>query len=240
MKSLIITLLLGISFLSNPALSEETESSGVANEKLDRIDQKLDTLIDSQNKTYKIVKDDPIGSKNFGVELNIARLLVFEEERAVSGGFSLFDHKRKVEYAFPIFYQNSIKNDGYWGDAENNKRSIRISTIDFHYRTFLNDRLNGFYISGFTRLAYLKGTLQCNYYGVYETSSCSRSTKSETKLGVGVGIGYRIFSSKRLYWGTSLSIGKYITGDKYDFELGEFDDGEYIFDMELLKFGWAF
>jgi len=61
-------------------------------------------------------------------------------------------------------------------------------------------------------------------------------------LVLGVGIGYRIFSYKGLYWGTSVSFGRYIVGENNKFH-GSFldinDDAKYIIDFELLKFGFA-
>ena len=59
------------------------------------------------------------------------------------------------------------------------------------------------------------------------------------------GIGYRIISESGYYWGASLSAGKYIIGN-YDVFLDSdgisttLDDEEFIFDVELLKFGFAF
>jgi hypothetical protein len=66
---------------------------------------------------------------------------------------------------------------------------------------------------------------------------------NESKLGIGVGLGYRIFSYRGLYWGTSISFGRYLIGKNNKFSGGFLtydDDNQYILDIELLKFGWAF
>ena len=66
---------------------------------------------------------------------------------------------------------------------------------------------------------------------------------SENKLGIGIGIGYRKFSYKGFYWGTSLNLGRYFLGENGKY-IGEFlwydNDSEIILNFELLKFGWAF
>jgi len=63
------------------------------------------------------------------------------------------------------------------------------------------------------------------------------------KLGIGFGMGYRIFSYKGLYWGVSASLGRYFIGENDMFQSSSYfadDDSEMIFDFEFLKFGWTF
>ena len=70
--------------------------------------------------------------------------------------------------------------------------------------------------------------------------------KTENKFGMGVGIGYRIFFKNGIYngmyWGASLSVGRYISGKKHQFihDAAGGDDEQNIIDVELLKFGYAF
>ena len=116
-------------------------------------------------------------------------------------------------------------------------------TIDFHYRCFLGNTQNGFYLSGFLRYASLERYLGNNnlfYFGEEEEFN---TKETEHKIGIGVGIGYRIFSYKGFYWGTSISFGRYIIGDSDNF-YGNFlsweEDLKQISDVELLKFGYAF
>jgi hypothetical protein len=178
-------------------------------------------------------KNEPLKGKKYGVELNLIRLLTTSAtEFSFSGSFSLFNINRKAEIAFPIFYQKT--NSGKLLVGPN------VFTLDCHYRYFLGNTQNGFYLSGFTRYANLNGTTGTQYTLLTENTPGPRET--ENKLGLGAGLGYRYFSYKGFYWGSSLSIGRYIIGKNNKFTSGFFgnDDSEYIIDMELLKFGWAF
>ncbi len=162
--------------------------------------------------------------KKFGVETNPFYLLVISsgEDTMLSGTFSYFDHKNNAEIAVPIHVMH-LGNSNY-----------KQETIDVHYRKFLNDRVGGFYLSGFARVARLRG--ETDYSKDYKYAK-------QTKLGTGVGIGVRIFSSFGLYWGASLSLGRYLTGDNDTFRSDTLiitDDQPYIFDIELFKFGYSF
>jgi hypothetical protein len=185
----------------------------------------------TQKQIYSEQKNDPLFDKNQGIEFNIFRLLANDESLSLSGSFSLFNSKSNVEIAFPVFYSNP-----------DDPRKMEEFTIDCHYRYFLGNTLNGFYLSGFARYAHLKGYLGGTDFGnLFRETLTKKST--ENKIGVGVGIGYRIFSYKGLYWGTSASFGRYIIGENNKFH-GDFlnldDDGKIIIDFELLKFGIAF
>ena len=60
------------------------------------------------------------------------------------------------------------------------------------------------------------------------------------KFGIGFGIGYRYFSRSGLYWGTSLTVGRYFTGTNKMIAGDDILDWEGYVDIELLKFGIAF
>jgi hypothetical protein len=190
---------------------------------------KIDSIYNLQKKMYTESKNTPLSDKKYGIELNPFRFLYLDKAFTLSGTFSLFNLDRKAEIAFPFYFQNP-------------KESNELSefTIDCHYRYFLGNSQNGFYLSGFVRYAYLEGVTGENVlfdnriYGVKGT---------ENKIGIGFGIGFRKFSYRGLYWGASLSFGRYFIG-RNDRFAGEFllidDDNEIIVDIELLKFGWAF
>jgi hypothetical protein len=190
---------------------------------------KIDSIYNLQKKMYSESKNTPLSNKNYGVEINLFRLLLLDEASTFSGSYSLFNVNRNAEISFPFYFQNP-------------KKSVDLTefTLDCHFRYFLGNTQNGFYLSGFVRYAFLQGTLGDN--GLFNNSS-SGIKDNEHKLGIGFGIGYRKFSYKGLYWGTSLSFGRYIIGENNIF-YGSFltidDDSKYIFDFELLKFGWAF
>lgn len=173
----------------------------------------------------------PLQGRAFGVEFNFLRLLTYSDSwKTASGTFSYFDHSNKVEYAMPWTIQKH-GDDSYDGYRD---KGLDINTLDLHYRKFLGDQMNGFYLSGFTRLAYLDGKVR------YEDSY-----QKTTKLGLGVGLGYRLFpDNQRFYWGAGLIVGRYISGNNDVYEqsvdwLG-FDDMPIIIDIEFLKFGYAF
>lgn len=190
---------------------------------------KIDSIYSLEKKIYREVKNEPLADKKFGVEFNFVRLLLMNEAFSLSGSFSVFNVNRHAELAFPVYYQHP-----------KNSADLTEFTLDCHYRYFLGRYQNGFYLSAFTRYAYLNGTLGDNE--LFESPSPGIKD-TEHKLGIGVGLGYRIFSYKGLYWGTSLSFGRYIIGQSKKFA-GDFlsldDDEEYILDVELLKFGFAF
>ncbi len=161
--------------------------------------------------------------KNFGIETNPFYLLVVSsgEDTMLSGTFSYFDHTNNAEIAIPIHIMH-LDND------------YKQETIDVHYRKFLNNHIGGFYLSGFARVARLRG--ETDYSQDYKYAK-------QTKFGGGMGIGVRIFSSFGLYWGASLSLGRYLTGDNDTFRSDSFtltDDQPYIFDVEFFKFGYSF
>ena len=203
-------------------------------------EDKIDSIYVLQKKIYQDVKDQPLKDKKYGIEFNFLRLLFFGSDTNVfnhtlSGTFSLFYPKKKVEIAFPFFYSNPTltSDDEYYED-----NPIRQITLDCHYRKFLGNSLNKFYISGFVRYANLEG-YECSDWFKGKNDDPVKST--ENKIGVGIGVGYRIFSYSGFYWGTSLSLGRYIIGKNNKFGNSIWDnDSDIIFNFEFLKFGWAF
>ena len=190
--------------------------------------KKLSSIYDLQQKMYRESNEGPLTGKRFGVEVNPLRLLWVDKATTFSGSFSLFDVTRFAEISFPVYFQSPKNGD-----------DLTEFTLDAHYRYFLGKTQNGFYLSGFARYAFLNGTL--NFEDI--TPIPTKTKDSQHKLGIGFGIGYRIFSERGLYWGTSLSVGRYVTGSNNRF-YGDFltldDDNEFIVDIEVLKFGWAF
>jgi hypothetical protein len=204
--------------------------------------EKIDSILVMQKQVVRTIQNDPLTGKNFGVELNIARLLLFKDVQSFSGGFSLFGVDRGAEIAFPFLYSRSEIDAS--GPEEESLANIDFTEItqDIHYRYFLGNTQNGFYLSGFARGAYLEGVLLEFAFGDSEPGT-TESRDSETKLGLGVGLGYRFFSYKGLYWGASLNLGRYVLGENDRFRGSYFPldaDQAFIIDVELLKFGWAF
>jgi hypothetical protein len=202
--------------------------------------EKIDSIFVMQKQVLRTVKNDPLADKRFGVEANLARLLYTGDDAfSFSGGVSLFAVERHSEIAFPFLYYTA-KTSASRADGTTYRDDFNLFTQDAHYRYFLGNTQNGFYLSGFARYAHLSG-IKGDLFDFLD-STATNAHGTEDKLGAGVGLGYRIFSYRGLYWGCGASFGRYFVGDNDQFRgsFGLFDDGEYIFDVELLKFGWAF
>jgi len=245
MLKMIELLLLGL-LLSPWALAQEPAPSAVvvvveSGSEQTEIDKKVEQAL-KKREALQVAENrlSPFQNRRYGMEFNVARFLVSEPGSVVlSGGFSIFKPEQKVELAFPIFLSSS---------EDFNNDQFSLATLDFHYRSFLGESMKGFYLSAFTRLAYLDGIRNTSIdYAALQPNQLPGEAVgergSEVKLGVGVGIGYRIFSKGHYYWGASLSMGRYLVGknDQFDSGLDPFDDdGQVIFDAEILKFGYAF
>ena len=202
--------------------------------------EKIDSILVISKRLDRTLKNDPLAGKNFGVEVNPFRLLLFGEGMSFSGGVSLFNVTRSAELAFPFLYARSETED-FAGSGSSDFDFTEI-TQDVHYRYFLGNTQNGFYLSSFARFAYLNG-IEGEWLDDMLNPNPSGTRSSEGKLGIGFGLGYRIFSYRGLYWGCSASFGRYLVGDNDRFRPGYFGldaDEKFIFDIEFLKAGWAF
>ncbi len=163
--------------------------------------------------------DNLAKQKHFGAEVNPFYILISaggSNTKYLSSTFSYFDHENLAEVAIPLHYYK--------------EHNYKQQTIDVHYRKFINDFIGGFYYSGFARLAKLEGDGGNSYI-------------KQTKFGLGVGVGFRLFHKSGFYWGASFGLGSYITGDNDQFVNNLFvitDDPRMIVDIELLKFGYTF
>lgn len=168
--------------------------------------------------------------QNIGIELNPFRLLISTDRwLSVSGTVAHFNNNNGVEIAIPFYYSNESAYDDYISDE------TRFN-LDIHYRKYLFDKeTDGLYLGAFGRYTYLDGQAQ----------NSSRYV-TINKFGLGIEMGFRLKSeSLPLYWGASLSTGRYLGNSNNKlrrdvlFDAG-FDDRAFIFDIELLKVGYAF
>lgn len=218
LKFLLLLLFVSLSIKAYAQVDDESTSA------------KVDSIYALQQKMYDENKNNPLFGKNYGIEVNPVRLLFITDSFTFSGGFSLFDVDRGAEIAFPVFLQ--IPDDSDY---------LSEFTLDAHYRYFMGNTQNGFYISTFARYAYLEGVLGDVVFFDDEITSNERG--SEHKFGIGFGLGWRKFSYRGLYWGTSFSVGRYLIGENEKFASNLLDidnDNEIIVNFEFLKFGWAF
>jgi len=217
MKKMIIIFLMLSVFLSVYSTQDDNETINNS----DGLEQKIDDIYVLQKKMYEENKKDALKDKKYGIELNLINLLLVDEFKRISGTFSLFAVDRKAEIAFPFYI--TFPKEEYHYDAV---------TLDCHYRYFLGNTQNGFYLSGLSRLAFISGK---DYY------SSTSNKKKVGKFGIGFGIGYRYFSYNGFYWGASLSIGRFIIGpDIFDNNLNYTNDNQAFIDFEFLKFGYSF
>lgn len=195
-------------------------------------DAKIDTVLKNQDKMlqnqakilHQVTWVDPLEGKHFGLEFNPALLLVGlgNNELYLSGGFSLFNLAPQAEIAFPVYYRKY--------DSDNSE----LLTADVHYRLFFSKR-RGFYASGGLRYARLYGEEEQNWVDVDNPRMVTVN-----KVGAFFGIGYRYFSQIRIYWGTGIILGTYFSDDSNKIQGTFMDQGKFLFDLELLKIGYAF
>jgi hypothetical protein len=202
-------------------------------EKVDSVLIYQKQLMDYQQRIYSEVKYvDPLEHKRFGIEFNPAYLILASANKdiVISGTFSLFGIHRKAEVAFPIYYSNAKPFSFF----ENHKRT-ELFTLDAVYRRFLGAHQNGFYFSIGARYAHIKGDTDEGDDDIL--SEGNSVVKKTNKVGAMAGIGYRYFTKSGFYWGTSLSAGRYFSGNMH---MAGFDGDKTILDIELLKFGFTF
>ncbi|MBW8886847.1 MAG: hypothetical protein JF616_03725 [Fibrobacteres bacterium] len=188
---------------------------------------KIDRMAVQVDEIHKDVVQSPIADKNWGVEVDPLYLLFFDKGGGFSGTISNFSLNRSAELAFPFTYE-----------ANSDDQSSHAFTIDAQYRYFLSGRQKGFYISGLTRFQ------NASYHNILVFDSTNGGRKTLNRMGVGFGIGGRIFSRMGLYWGWNVSLGRYFVGDKVgDGDLPSLPSlwmKDLILDVELLKIGFAF
>ncbi|MCI0696630.1 hypothetical protein L0337_32090 [candidate division KSB1 bacterium] len=209
-------------------------SIGLAQEetKIDTVLTNQKTMMTKLDKIYREVEYvDPLASKTAGVEFNPAYLLLAsaDDQLVISGGLSWFSANRNAEIAFPIFFRDA-------GKADNDPITF---SVDSHYRHFLGRHQGGFYLSASVRYQYLRGREDTDEIPFFSVDTNGDKITLH-KFGAGFGIGYRYFSRSGLYWGTSLTVGRYFTGTDKQIQGIDLLNGKGYIDVELLKFGIAF
>jgi hypothetical protein len=164
-----------------------------------------------------------IRSLNHGIELNPLGLLssLGHEKNGnyISFGYSYFGLSKSSELTFPVVfigYDNSLLN------------------IDFKYREFLKGERSGIFVSFFARLTTHREEPSLN------PDLSHTQHDYETKFGIGVGLGYRVFYPTRFYWGISLSAGRYFSEGTRDPSFLNFYRNQKFIDAEFLKIGYLF
>lgn len=205
-------------------------------------DEKLDKILDNQEsikKDVEIIKKkttevSPISSKTFGIELNPFWLLYAGDNEFegthLTGGVQLFSIDRNAEISIPFIIHDA--------------KSFSEYSLDLNYKRFLAKTQHGFFINAFTRISKIEANVLTGSFSLDEGSSIESSQFNDTRLGLGFGLGYRVYSEFGLYWGFGIGLGKFFIYEEPEdemFDLGIFNStSNFIFDIELMKFGFAF
>jgi len=172
---------------------------------------------------------------NFGLEINPGLLLYARGQKAtvVSAGFSYFPQNRKSEITIPIVYEYSKDSDWFF----ENGKSVNL---ELHYRKFLMGKVGGIYSDIGIKYNYAYSEPSDDYENIEPDEP-----KSMRRLGLGFGMGYRIFSDDRFYLGIGVFLGSYFLGRDIDNSTGISSslftsDERSFFTIQLLKIGYAF
>ncbi len=224
-KAVVLGVICSLLSLASLGLAQETS-------KIDTVLANQKTMMNKLDKIHQEVEYvDPLANKTAGVEFNPAYLLLAsaDDQLVISGGLSLFSADRNAEIAFPIFFRDAGKDDN---------DPVTFS-VDGQYRRFLGRHQGGFYLSASVRYQYLNGREDTDQIPFLDIGASGEKLTLH-KFGAGFGIGYRYFSRSGLYWGTSLTVGRYFTDTDKQIQGVDWLDGKGYVDAELLKFGIAF
>jgi hypothetical protein len=159
-----------------------------------------------------------------GIEVNPLRLFTYSDEyKSFSGAFSLFLDEQNAEVRFPL----------YWGKEDKNGVTQSLTTVDAEYRYYYEGiNMESFYVGGLGRVANL---------------STNQNDLSTTRFGLGMLLGYRYFTHNDFYFGSSISVVRYLSGESeifnndavgYDFFLE--DDGDIAVTIDFINIGYKF
>ena len=194
--------------------------------------QDHDTRLDSVLANQEIILAN---QQNYGFEFDPALAMVslgIDEGVFLAGGFSMFNISRKAEIAIPFQFATD-KNGGNFFE------------VGGQYRHFLGRHQKGFWIGAGLTFRNMNYESYGYYYGDYAPgygSTREDERHSVQQVGINFGLGIRIFSAGGLYWGTSISVGRFFGEDALGYpNFGfVFNEKNLLFDFEILKFGYAF
>lgn len=184
--------------------------------------------------SHKSLRSEYKGNKTLGIEVNLFRLVYFEEYPTLSGTLAYYCPDNASEIAFPVYYSEvSSKIDGL-----NNLKNIRVLNADIHYRHYSNESQDNNYMGIFCRYNYRRGMVKTD---PNEKEVIMRAHR----IGVGVETGYKFYAKNHFYLGYSACYGCYVyrdykslNSDSYTYH--KYNDLNLIWDVELLKLGFTF
>lgn len=232
---------LGLLLIASSFLLGQDTTTGA---KVDTILINQRAMMEMQKKTLEAVQyDEPLENKTMGIELDPAYLLYSTagDFFTVPATVSFFNVSRKAELAFPIFYQSGTRRENGGAGSGGYDVPLTLFNLDATWRQFIGKHQNGLYFSGGLRYTYIKGITGNGVdLGIISIGFGGGTPVTVSKVGMHFGLGYRVFAKSGFYWGVSLVFGRYFSNDTRDVREVALDDSKVIFDVELLKFGYAF
>ena len=190
------------------------EDENISNDSLAVLIERAERLI-----LDEVIYEDPTANRTIGFMFNPIASITYTAGLRLIGGISYFPKNTKNEFSINYNYEKESDDDDY---------HLRIDVLN----RFYFDRK---YRKGFHVLTGLR-------YASYESSDGSffnfdydHETHEASMLGLGFGIGYRIFNKNGWYWGTSLYLGRNFMVDSTQDD----ESNTYMF-MELFKIGYLF
>jgi hypothetical protein len=194
----------------------------------------LTTVVDTQEKN----------NSKFGVSVNMYRLLKSilkpDSDSGISYSLSLsyYFTKQNLEFEVPLYFKNFEKSVLMLEENDVEPGLREVNHIGVCMKKYFYGFEFGTYLSGFVRYCHLRGELDTDNF-----SSNDLVERSEDKLAIGLGAGYKYFLNGKWYLDFYLQVGKYMIGENDVFPSSDFDDfndNDYIHDIGSLKIGYRF
>ncbi len=169
----------------------------------------------------------------FGIDFNIPSALagIADGQHYISGTLTAAKKSSRYELAMPFFFNEHTHNPDICCILD-------IRRIDLQLRSFKNNLRQGGYFGVTVRRSSVSG------YDYFETER----PVAYSRYGLGVVLGYKKEYFDRIFWGTNLNFGRFLSdgdtlasGDNTAIIIGPTDNGAEVFlNIEFLKLGVRF
>lgn len=174
---------------------------------------------------------DPYFGKKHSIGLNVIGVLLSKINIAFNAEYTINYPNKSTELAFPVGYNSN--------ELFNSKTSMLY--FDTRYRLFFANKRANYFLGAVGRLANISGTDNSSYWESNKTSK----DFSNFQMGVGIEIGTKYFSTKRITYSFSTTFGRYLIGDRssygyYGFVTNSYGNGAKSFIELDFKIGYTF
>ncbi len=177
----------------------------------------------------------------FSVDVNplwLITTLAEDDEPYIRTGVSYFLEDSHYEVALPFAFADYAEDS-----INNNQVTVSIFSADLIVRRYWHKQPKGeggFYLGPFVRATYL-----LSYISHYNSTSWELANNNDLKFGAGIDFGVKKITEGGFFWGASISIGQYFSGEHGKYNLPEGSNTfkynqQEIIDIDLLKFGFVF